>query len=111
VGITVASDHHGKPAQLGSSPDLHRRQEGIHVDVQEPPGKIPSRVRLGNYRLVHLPSVGAAGPRAATSSGASSSLRVHSAQWCPNGSRTMPYRSPQNISATGISTVAPILQP
>jgi hypothetical protein len=108
AGVTVASDHHGTPAQLGSSPDLHCRQEGIHVDVQEPPGQIPSRVSLGDYRLVHLPSVGSIGTRSATSSGASSSLRVHNAQWCPKGSRTMPYRSPQNISATGISTVAPI---
>ena len=43
VRVTVASHHHGTPAQLGSPPDLHRRQEGIHVDVQQPPGQISSR--------------------------------------------------------------------
>jgi hypothetical protein len=43
VRVTVASHHNGTAAQLGSPPDFHRRQEGVHVDVQQPPGQISSR--------------------------------------------------------------------
>ena len=35
-GISVAADHHRQPAQLRAATDLHRRQERVQVDVQDP---------------------------------------------------------------------------
>jgi hypothetical protein len=37
-GIAVTTNDDRTPTQFRSSTDLDRRQEGIHVDVQNPPG-------------------------------------------------------------------------
>src|SRR2546427_12485669 len=42
-----------------------------------------------------------------SSSGERSCTRWAIAHWKPNGSTTCPYRSPQNVSSTGLRTVAP----
>src|SRR5207249_3324166 len=45
--------------------------------------------------------------RSAISSGGTSSTRVAMLQVCPNGSVTLPNRSPQNVFSTGIVIVPP----
>jgi hypothetical protein len=62
------------------------------------------KLRLPDFQRISAIAVWA---RFRNSSGGMSSLCVASAQEWPKGSVTCPYRSPQNMSASGIVTLAP----
>jgi hypothetical protein len=79
----------GEPGAAGAASDLRRGDPRAH------------HASCREIDLTH------SAWRRGISSAGTSSLCVAMPQWCPNGSTTLPNRSPQNMSSTGMTTLAP----